>query len=404
MKFRLGPTVASALLLGELSPLRATPVEMQFHGGPTHLGVFEAPSPGNLLRTVWTFDAGNVVISSPVVAGRSVYVGTKGGRMLALDKLSGSLQWQFSADGPITATVAVANGWLFFQSTANTVYALDATTGRLLWQQATGPTVRFSSIPSLESAHLPEGTNFDYWTSSPLYADGVVYIGSGDSNIYALRAGDGHIVWKFKTGNRVRATPATDGDRIYVGGFDGVMYALDRATGKAIWSFKTKGNSYFPVGSIQSAAAIAGDLVLFGSRDYRLYALDARTGKEVWENLHKDSWVPATPAVKDERVYTPSSDGHFIRCTDLKTGTEIWTAPTDFAVFSAPAVSSESLYAGTLGGMIVRVRLADGKTSGITLEAPILTAPWIDSGVIYFATNDGIIYALADGIPPKRSH
>lgn len=388
---------AAALILGSVTSLHAAPVATQFHGGPDHVGVFDGPSPGNLVKTLWTFDAGNVVISSPVISGDTLYIGTKGGLLIALDKLKGSKIWQFRADGPITSTAAVANGMVLFQSTLNTVYGVDAHTGREVWHRKTGATVHFASIVE----GFPEGTNWDFWTSSPLYADGVAYIGSGDSNVYALDARDGHLLWAFKTGGRVRATPASDGDLIYIGSFDGVMYALDPKTGRQAWSFRTKGNSFFTVGSIQSAAALAGGLVLFGSRDYRLYALDAKTGKEIWENTHSESWVPATPAVRDGRVYTPTSDGHFIRCTELSTGTEVWTAPTEANVFSAPAIVGDALYAGTFGGKMARVRLSDGKVGGIILQDRIYTAPWVDSGVIYFATSDGIIYAMTNGVMPK---
>jgi outer membrane protein assembly factor BamB len=253
---------------------------------------------------------------------------------------------------------------VFFQTAANTVYAVKAKTGAQIWRRPTGATMAFGRL-----AGFPEGVNWDYWTSSPLYDDGVVYIGSGDGKVHALGARDGRVLWTFGAGGRVRATAATDGNRIYVGSFDGVMYALDRAHGSLDWSFRTTGNADFPVGSIQSAAALADGLVVFGSRDYNVYALDARTGKEVWRDQHKESWAaPATPAIRDGRVYVPSSDGHFIRCNDLKTGAAIWTAPTDANVFSAPAISGDYLYAGTFGGVMTRVRLSDGKAGGIGFQ------------------------------------
>lgn len=389
---------AAALIITLATPLHAEPVLTQFHGGPDHTGVFTGPSPGNLVKTVWTADLGNYTIASPVVADGLLYIGTKSGTLTARDKTTGALVWQFKADASITATVAVANGAVFFQSDANTVYAVDAKDGHELWHRATGATVPFSSM-----AGFSEGTNWDYWASSPLYADGVVTIGSGDSNVYALDAKDGRILWSFKTGSRVRATPTTDGKLIYIGGFDGVMYALDPKTGKQRWSFKTEGNSYFPVGSIQSAATVADGLVVFGSRDYNVYALDAKTGKEVWKNLHAESWAaPATPAVKDGRVYVPSSDAHFIRCNDLKTGAVIWTAPTDSNVYSAPAIVGDGLYAGTFGGAMARMKLADGKTGAIIVQERIYSSPWIDAGVLYFATADGMLYAVTNGEMPKR--
>lgn len=190
-----------------------------------------------------------------------------------------------------------------------------------IWRCATGTTLRFASGPE----GFPEGVNWDYWTSSPLYEDGSIYIGSGDGKIYALDSVSGAVQWTYDTRARVRSTPASNGTTIFVGSYNGEMYALDRKTGKLRWAFKTHGNPDFPTGSIQSSPVLAGGLVLFGSRDYNLYALDAFTGAEVWRNAHKDSWVVGTPAIYDGKAYVGSSDGHFLRAVDLKSGAEIWT-------------------------------------------------------------------------------
>jgi len=377
---------------------QAAPVLTQFHHGPDHTGVFEGANPGNMIKTLWTYDDGGYTISSPIVADGVLYIGTKTGNLDAVDAASGKRLWRFQADDGITATPAVANGVVYFQSATNTVYAVDAKRGQVVWRRATGATVIYHSM--MEG--FPEGTNWDYWTSSPLYADDTIYIGSGDSNVYALGARDGHVKWTFKTGNRVRATPATEGNRIYVGSFDGYMYALDPKSGKLDWSFKTKGNQYFKIGAIQGAAAVSDGVVVFGSRDFNEYALDARTGKELWEDLHKDSWAgPTAPAILDGKAYVPSSDAHFIRCNDLRTGKTYWTAPTDSNVFSAPAIAGDSLYAGTFGGTFARIKLADAKTGGLILQERIYTSPWLEGSVAYFATSDGIVYAVTNGTMPK---
>ena len=44
--------------------------------------------------------------------------------------------------------------------------------------------------------------------SSPAVANGVVYVGSEDSNVYALNATTGAKVWTFATGSEVYSSPA----------------------------------------------------------------------------------------------------------------------------------------------------------------------------------------------------
>jgi len=44
--------------------------------------------------------------------------------------------------------------------------------------------------------------------SSPVMANGVVYVGSYDGNVYALNARTGALLWKYTTGGAVESSPA----------------------------------------------------------------------------------------------------------------------------------------------------------------------------------------------------
>jgi outer membrane protein assembly factor BamB len=61
---------------------------------------------------------------------------------------------------------------------------------------------------------------FDFYLSSPVVANGAVYFGSGDTNIYALDAASGALKWKFKTGDVVHASPAISDGILFVGRWD----------------------------------------------------------------------------------------------------------------------------------------------------------------------------------------
>src|SRR5947208_1827338 len=85
--------------------------------------------------------------------------------------------------------------------------------------------------------------------------------------------------WRWKTGGRVRSSPAVAAGRVYVGSMDGRLYALDAATGKLAWKYDTEGTTLnaakfrYDRTSVQSSPAVAGGLVVFGCRDGFLYAL-----------------------------------------------------------------------------------------------------------------------------------
>ena len=120
---------------------------------------------------------------------------------------------------------------------------------------------------------------FDFYLSSPVVAEGTVFFGSGDSNVYALNAASGALKWKFKTGEVVHASPAFADGTVFVGSWDTYFYALDAASGKEKWRFKTGEDPQIhnQIG-IQSSAAVVDGIVYFGCRDSKFYAVERRPG------------------------------------------------------------------------------------------------------------------------------
>ena len=58
-------------------------------------------------------------------------------------------------------------------------------------------------------------------------ADGVVYVGSGDDNVYALDAATGDVRWSYPTGGEIFSSPVVPGNVVYIGSEDGKLYALN---------------------------------------------------------------------------------------------------------------------------------------------------------------------------------
>lgn len=360
----------------------------QFRNGPAHLGQQPGPAPTGIDGMAWKVALGGPIIASPTLCDGVIYVGAKDGGFHAVDPATGQDRWRFVADASITASAAVTGDLVYFQSDAGTVYAVRIADGTLAWKRATGTDLPFMN-------YKPGVDFWDYWASSPLYADGRIYIGGGDGVVRALDARTGAVIWTYATHGRVRATPATDGRRIFVGSFDGAMYALDRADGKLAWSFQTLGNTEFKIGAIQSSAAVADGLVVFGSRDYRLYALDAATGKPAWIAPHKGSWAIGSPAVVGGKACVGSSDLKIVQCVDLRTGQEVWRTSLNGAAFASPAVAGDALFIGTFGGTLYQLNLADGKiVSGAGSDGRLIGTAWIEGGVVYVGAENGTLYAF----------
>ena len=65
--------------------------------------------------------------------------------------------------------------------------------------------------------------------SSPAVADGTVYVGSTDRNVYSLDAATGHVRWTYTTGGWVTSSPVMVGGTVYIGSWDWTIYALKAA-------------------------------------------------------------------------------------------------------------------------------------------------------------------------------
>ena len=62
--------------------------------------------------------------------------------------------------------------------------------------------------------------------SSPAVADGMVYVGSYDHQVYALDATSGILVWNFTTGNIINSSPAVLNGIVYLGSNDHTTFML----------------------------------------------------------------------------------------------------------------------------------------------------------------------------------
>lgn len=431
--------LANLVLLTGLSPLSAVAEDgAMFRGDPGHSGVYRSAAPANL-NVKWSFQTGEAIVSSPTVAGDTVYVGSSDNFLYAIDAGTGNQKWKFDAHGNVGSSPAVFGGVVFVVSLDGKLYAVDAATGAQKWAFATQGERRHTGAgmdylaPNTEQMPDP----WDFFLSSPTVVDGVVYFGSGDNFVYAVDAMTGALRWKFQTGNVVHASPAVANGLVFIGSFDANFYALDAITGKQVWRFKTgeDAQAHLMTG-IPGSAAVADGLVYFGCRDAHLYALDARSGGLRWKYSAGNSWVIATPAVVDNRVHFTTSDSLKFVVLDAKTGAEIFSLPNNTYSFSSPAIAGGHAYFGTFDGKLHDVDLAkkdfagEFATDGFRLNGPrylnadgklnasvvwigdtlddaivglrsklfslgsILSSPAVHHGVIYFGSVDGTLYAL----------
>ena len=427
-----------AVLLGAIAAALSVRAQSMFRGDPAHSGTSTAKAPRQFHRVKWKFPTGDRIISSPVAQDKVLYFGGDDGNIYAVDSETGRQIWKRTTGGPAPCTPAVANGIVYAGSYDGKFYALDAQTGAIKWKFATEGERRFEAkgIHGLQPKNQTIADQFDIFLSSPVVAQGAVYFGSGDGNLYALDAATGELKWKFKTGDVIHASPAYADGVLFVGSWDSYFYAVDAATGKEKWKFHGGEDPLIhnQVG-FQSSAAVVGGVVYVGCRDAHLYALDAATGKEKWKVFNDLSWVIVSPAVVDGKVIFATSDSSLFRVIDAATGKELLKKEDKAYMFSSPVVAGDVVLIGVLNGTLQARDLKTGEplwdfqtetskqNKGWILtadrkfnepmffysswrEAPIVgidrqqkiggifSTPLVMNGVVYFGSTDGNLYAI----------
>ncbi len=335
-----------------------------FHGNAARTGVYSSAGPTQAPTVTWTFKAAGPIVTSPAIADGVVYIASLSGHLHAIDRQTGQENWNFKSSRPIASSPAVVGGSVYFVSSAGSLVALDVATGQPKWVYAIEYERKFEA-PGLHGYPPARQTIPDAWdvfTSSPAVANGKVYFGSGDGNVYAVDATSGVLQWKFATGDVVHASPAVAGNTVYVGSWDSRLYAIDAETGQQKWAFQGGEDPaiHNQVG-FQSSPAVVDGTVYVGSRDAHVYAIDATTGRKKWDYPTSKSWVNGTPAVRDGLVYVGTSDSSRFMALDARTGRLRFNFDAKSYIFSSAALAGELAYFGCHNGKLYAVNAKTGQ-------------------------------------------
>ncbi len=197
------------------------------------------------------------------------------------------------------------------------------------------------------------GGNF---TSNPVIgADGTLYVGSTDDNLYAFNA-DGSLQWAFPTGGAINNSPTIGADgTIYVASDDFYFYAVN-PDGTFLW--RVRADWMFNIASpVIGNNGTIYDITQVGT----LFAID-KTGHKKWS--YSPGWAIddySSPAIgADGTIYigsTNGSAGNLYAYTDTGTSCKLkWTFPTTGWVWSSPAIGTDgTIYVGSANGNLYAI-------------------------------------------------
>jgi outer membrane protein assembly factor BamB len=266
------------------------------------------------------------------------------------------LLWKASTQGDNSSPV-LANGVIYVESLLRYLYAFDAVTGKQLWM-------------------VSAGDSSNNYAATPAVAHGVVYAVANDG-LFALDAATGRTLWHTFSGAGTGGLTVANGV-VYVDAGD--FYAVNAATGQQLWSA--------PIGSyFQAMAAVANGVVYKGGLDGFMYAFDAATGQQIWQSAYTLGSMGGAADVANGVVYEQSYNTFF--AFDAASGRTLWTAPLaimfNAQVSSSPAVANGVVYEGPFAFNAI--------TGQLLWTAPIvgyvLSTAAVANGVVYLAEGNG---------------
>jgi outer membrane protein assembly factor BamB len=200
--------------------------------------------------------------------------------------------------------------------------------------------------PPYNSGNLPVNL------SSPLIADGLLYLGTPKGEMIAYNLDSGRPVWVERDKGVYHAAPIIAQDAIIYGTTEGRVYSRHHLTGKLNYSVDLGE-------SIDSSGVVDKGILLFQLRNHKVVALDQKTGKILWAYRRSVPYLTslqrvARPLVDGNRVYVGFADG-FLVAFSLQDGVVLWqtklaTGSKFVDIDATPLLVGQHLVVGLQGG------------------------------------------------------
>lgn len=241
----------------------------------------------------WSVNVGDTITSGAATDGRLAVVGTRSGKVVAFDVMSGNVVWERNLSSSSLAPALIGDGRVVILTNDGVIYALNANDGNQVWQFSTqNPTI------SVRGA------------ATPIHLDtNTALFGTADGRIHAINPQVGTPLWTRRIGRAiggsrvhqmsdVDGTPLVVGQYLYVPSYSGQLTGFDMSTGRALFvSELASTKSLALLGNQLIGTSIHGDVVAF----------DAMTGDVVWENSE----------LKYRRLTNPVTIGNHVAVGDL---------------------------------------------------------------------------------------
>ena len=281
----------------------------------------------------------------PAVDGDLLVVGTLDGHVYGVDAKDGSPRWEAELSSQVLASPVIVGELAMVRTGDGRVYGLDRTSGERRWvyDQDTVP------LLSLRG------------NSTMLAANGVLFFGSDDGKLVALRQDNGAKLWEQKLSSDEGRTEierlndadggiVLDGNTLYGAAYHGNMMAIDGPSGRPMWS-----RPFSTFGSL----VVSGNTIFAADDESRMWAFDKSGGSDMWKN----------EALQHRWVTSPAVQGNYVVVGDME-GYVHWLQTGDGALAARERLSKEAIRAKpVVVGDVVYVEDIEGRIGAYRLSS-----------------------------------
>lgn len=242
-----------------------------------------------------------------------------------------------------------------------------------------------------------------YYAMPVITPDGLLIVGSasGKYNLYAIDPQD--IIKGEKTNSPAKAwtftgadgpwvaAPLVVGDLLFAPNSDGNLYVLDLSDGQ---SQKQPVKVVELGGQLWGQPVTDGEQVFVTSLDHSVFAVDVETYNVTW-HTDMSAAIPGGATIGSDGTLYVGSLASQLEQIDPETGKHQPVLDAKDWIWSAPAISGDSLYFGDVSGNFYSFNSADAKLDwSIQPDGPITAGALFHNDLIVIATESGWIYAV----------
>jgi outer membrane protein assembly factor BamB/tRNA A-37 threonylcarbamoyl transferase component Bud32 len=271
--------------------------------------------------------------------------------------------WEFACEDEVRATPTVANGIVYVGAYDNNLYALDAKSGKFIWK------------------YPAEGGI----GSSPCVSQGRVYFGSQDHALYAINAETGQLLWTCPTGGAIYSSPRAQVGYVVFGSDDHKLYVVNVISGRVVATFLAEA-------AIRSSPAIGEDVIYFGDEAGSVYAVRV-SGQTLWR-FRARRGIISSPLLTEEVLYVGSRDG-YLYALDSHAGWDLWRYRTSEPIVSSPTIGMGAVFFGSADGHVYSVNATNGQLIWrYKTEGQVTSSPAFYEDTIFVGSTDRSLYAI----------